>query len=63
MSQGDLDDAEVTLDDVELTVEEDKIVAYPVDMVAVFGAATIELTFQKEDDGVWRATGIEVEGI
>ncbi|MCP4644635.1 MAG: hypothetical protein GY851_29600 [bacterium] len=62
-SQGDLDDAEVTWDDVEITIEGDAATAYPVEMVAVFGSATMEFSFKKEADGVWRVVGMEIEGI
>lgn len=61
-SQGDLDDAEVTYEDVEIVVEGDEATAYPVELMAVFGSATIELTFTNEGDA-WLVTGMEIEGI
>lgn len=63
MANGDLDDAEVTFDDAEYTFEEDAIKVYPVEMVAVFGSATIEFTFKKDADGVYRVSSMEVEGV
>ncbi len=63
MAQGDLDDAEVSYDDAEYTMEEGAIVIYPVEMVAVFGSATIEFTLKKDADGVYRVSTMEVEGV
>ena len=63
MAQGDLDDAEVSYDDAEYTMEEGVIVIYPVEMVAVFGSATIEFTLKKDADGVYRVSTMEVEGV
>lgn len=63
MSQGDLDNAEVDLDYAEVEVTGDKAIVYPVELVAAFGSATIEMTLQKEEDGGWRMTGMELEGI
>ena len=63
MAQGDLDNAEIDIEKAEITMEGDKAIVYPVEMVAVFGSATLEFTIEKEDDGVWRVTSLEVEGI
>jgi hypothetical protein len=63
MAQGDLDNAEVEFGNAEISMEGDKAIVYPVEMLAVFGSVTIEFTIKKEDDGVWRVTGLEVEGI
>jgi hypothetical protein len=63
MAQGDLDDAEITFDDAEYTMEEGAIVVYPVELIAVFGSATIEFTLKKDADGVYRVSTMEVEGV
>jgi len=63
MAQGDLDDAEVDLEYAEIEVDGDTAVAYPVEMVAVFGSATIEFRMKKEADGEWRVVGMEMEGV
>jgi uncharacterized protein GlcG (DUF336 family) len=63
MAQGDLDDAEIDLEYAETEVDGDTAVVYPVEMVAVFGSATIEFKLKKEADGVWRVIGMEMEGI
>lgn len=63
MAQGDLDAAEVDVEEAEIAVDGDTAVVYPVDLVAVFGSATMEFEFKKEDDGAWRVVGMEVEGI
>ena len=61
MDQGQFDNAEVSLDDAEITIEGDTAKVYPVDLEASFGGATLELTLKREDDGVWRITTMEVE--
>lgn len=63
MSMGDLNNAEVTLDDVEIVVTDDTAEAYPVELVAAFGSATMNLQFKKEADGAWRIVGMEMEGV
>ena len=63
MNQGDLDRAEVSLELVEIEVEDGTATAYPVELRAVFGSATIGFKMKKEADGVWRAVSMEMEGV
>jgi hypothetical protein len=63
LDQGELDNAEIDLQYAEYTKNEDGTwTVYPVEMMAVFGSATLEATF-KNEDGAWKITGMEVEGI
>jgi len=61
--QGTLDGAKIDASKAKLTVTGATATVYPVEMVASFGTATIEFKMEKEADGVWRATGINVEGV
>lgn len=61
--QGDLDGAKVNLDTAKTTIEGDTATAYPVELSAAFGSATIEFSLKKESDGQWRVVGISVEGV
>jgi hypothetical protein len=63
MDQGDLDEAEVSLELVEIEVEDGTATAYPVGLIAMFGSATIEFKLKKEADGVWRTVSMEMEGV
>lgn len=64
MAQGELNNAEVDLRYAEYKKNDDgTYTVYPVEVVAVFGSATIEAKFTKEADGVWRITNINVEGV
>lgn len=63
LDQGELDNAEIDLQYAEYTKNDDGTwTVYPIELMAVFGSATIEGTF-KEEDGVWKMVGMEVEGI
>ena len=63
MDQGGLDNAEVDIENAEITKDGDLVTVYPVELVAAVGALTIEFTVEKDDDNVWRVTSMEVEGI
>ena len=54
-----LNDAEVDLEEAEITIEEKTATAYPVQLSAAFGSATIEFSLAKED-GTWRIVGMDV---
>ena len=61
--QGTLDGAKINAANAKTKIEGTVATVYPVELVASFGTATIEFKMQKEADGVWRATGINVEGV
>lgn len=61
--QGTLDGAKINAANAKTKIENGIATVYPVELVASFGTATIEFKLQKEADGVWRATGINVEGV
>lgn len=61
--QGTLDGTKVDGSKAKITVNGNTATVYPVEMTASFGTATIEFKLEKEADGVWRATGINVEGV
>ncbi len=61
--QGTLEGAKINAANAKTTIENGTAKVYPVELTAPFGTATIEFTLQKEADGVWRATGISVEGV
>ncbi|NUM54308.1 MAG: hypothetical protein HUU46_11740 [Candidatus Hydrogenedentes bacterium] len=61
--QGTLDGTKIDASKATLKIENGVATVYPVEMVASFGTATIEFKLEKEADGVWRATGINVEGV
>jgi len=56
---GYLDDAEVTLEEAEITIEGDTATVYPIEIVTAMGMATVELELTKEDTG-WMITGMEL---
>lgn len=59
---GYLDDLKVIMDDVEVKIEGDKAVVYPVDVEGLFGSFTLELTCTKEGD-TWMLTTMDIFGI
>jgi hypothetical protein len=63
MMQGELDNAEFDMQYAEFVKNDDGTwTVYPLEVMAMFGSATAELTL-KEEDGVWRVIGMEIEGI
>ena len=61
--QGELDDTEIDLQYAEATKNDDGTwTVYPIEVVAMFGSASVEATFKKEGDA-WRVIGLEIEGI
>lgn len=61
--QGTLDGAKINGANAKINVQGNTATVYPVELQASFGTATIEFKLEKEADGVWRATGINVEGV
>ena len=59
---GYIEEAEVSLEDAQFTIENDVCGVYPVDLMSVAGSVSVELTFTKEDDK-WLVTGMDVDGI
>ena len=47
------------LDDMEVEEDGDTATAYPIDVNTPLGRVTLEITAQREADGVWRITGID----
>ncbi len=62
-SGGDLDGTEIDFSGIEIDVDGDEATAYPAELMAAFGTLTIEFSLKKEDDGMWRVTTVEVEGL
>jgi hypothetical protein len=54
----DLAQAKVTMDKKNGTAT-----VYPIDATADVGAVSVELSFKKDSDKVWRIVGINIEGI
>ena len=59
---GYIEEAEVSLEDAQFTIENGVCSVYPVDLMSVAGSVSVELTFTKEDDK-WLVTGMDVDGI
>jgi len=62
IDSGIVDDIEVDLDSVEITIEGDTATAYPIVASAPMGSVTLEFELKKED-GVWLFTGGNAEGV
>lgn len=63
MMQGELDNAEFDMQYAEFTKNDDGTwTIYPVEIMAMFGSATAELTLKQEGD-VWRIISMEVQGV
>lgn len=50
--QGFLDDIEISLDNLEISIDGDKATAEPIELEGAFGALTLSLEFAKRD-GAW----------
>ncbi len=59
---GYLEEAEVSLEDAQFTIENGVCSVYPVDLMSMAGSVAVELTFTKEEGG-WLVTGMDVDGI
>ena len=59
---GYLEEAEVSLEDAQFTIENDVCSVYPVDLMSMAGSVAVELTFTKED-GNWMVTGMDIDGL
>lgn len=63
IAQGELDNAEVDAQYAEFTRNEDGTwTVYPIEVMAMFGSATAELTL-REENGVWRIISMDVAGV
>lgn len=59
---GFMEDIEINLDDVEITIEGDKVIAYPIEVVGIFGRGTLEFVGEKRD-GQYMLTTLDVFGL
>lgn len=59
---GFLDGMEIDFDDLEVTIDGDKVVAYPVDLSGVFGKATLELVAEMRN-GQYMLTTMDAIGL
>lgn len=53
----------IDLKQAKVTVKKDTATVYPIVASADEGSVTVELTYKKDDDKVWRIVGINIEGI
>lgn len=56
-------DARIELQDAKVTIDGNKAYVYPIDASASVGAVSAELEFTKDPDGVWRISGLNVDGM
>ena len=61
IAQGMFSGASVSMADMELQVTNGTATAYPIDLEAAFGGATIEFVLQEESSGEWLITSMDVE--
>jgi len=59
---GYFEDAEVSREDAEYTMEEGKCDVYPVDLSSSMGSVSVGIILSKEDSK-WLVTGLEVDGM
>ncbi len=62
IDMGYADDGEVYIDNMEIEIDGDEAVVYPIELSAPAGAATVEAVLQKEDGG-WKITTLNVDGL
>ena len=60
LDMGYLENAQVNTEKMQVKIEKDTATAYPIQLKAAFGSATIELNLKKEAKG-WAVTGMTVE--
>jgi hypothetical protein len=49
----------ISVDDVEIEMEGDTAIAYPVDIDTPIGSVAAEVSAKREKDGVWRIVGVD----
>jgi hypothetical protein len=54
---------QIDLKNAKVTVKDDTATVYPITASADEGSVTINLSFKKDRDKVWRVVGIKIEGI
>lgn len=54
---------QIDLKQAKVTVKKDTATVYPIVASADEGSVTVELTYKKDADKVWRIVGINIEGI
>jgi ketosteroid isomerase-like protein len=60
IDMGYMENAEVNTANMKITIEKDKANAYPIELKAAFGSATIKMALTKEAAG-WKITGMDIE--
>ena len=61
MAQGMFSGAAVSMADMEVEIDGGTATAYPIDLEAAFGGATIEFVLQEQASGEWLITSMDVE--
>lgn len=61
IAQGMFSGASVSMADMEVQVDGGTATAYPIDLEAAFGGATIEFVLQEQATGEWLITSMDVE--
>lgn len=56
-------EGKVVLDHAQVKVTGDTATVYPIEASSVDGSVTVELSFKKDPDGVWRVCGANIEGL
>lgn len=62
IDMGYLEDAEINLDEMQVTIEGTTATVYPLSLSSAAGEVTLELTLTKEESG-WHITGMDIEGL
>jgi hypothetical protein len=57
------DHGKVDLQQAKVALKGDAATVYPIGLSSDRGALTVELTYKKDPDKVWRVTGIKIEGL
>jgi len=57
------DHGKVDLQQTKVTLKDNTATVYPIGLSSDRGSLTVELTYQKDPDKVWRVIGIKLEGL
>lgn len=60
IDMGYMENAEVNTANMKVTIDKDKANAYPIELKAAFGSATIKMDLKKEAAG-WKIIGMDIE--
>lgn len=61
IAQGMLSGASVSLADMDVRIDGSTATAYPVDLEAAFGGATLEFVLREQASGAWLITSMDVQ--